>query len=181
MVIVPTIIDSVERAREMVEHLEVQAIGNLEPHFHFALLTDFADAETAELAEDGAILAAARSAIEELNQRYGETARFFLFHRRRQWNPQEGLYMGWERKRGKIEEFNRLLRGALDTSYDVQVGDLSVLPHVRYCLTLDSDTRLPRDVARQLVGILTHPLNRARFDSALGTRDVGATGSSSPE
>jgi cyclic beta-1,2-glucan synthetase len=168
MVIVPTILDSVERAREMVEHLEVQAIGNLEPHFHFALLTDFADAETAERPEDGAVLAAARTAIEELNQRYGEMARFFLFHRRRQWNPQEGLYMGWERKRGKIEEFNRLLRGAADTSYDVQVGDLSVLPHVRYCLTLDSDTRLPRDVARQLVGILTHPLNRPRFDPRVG-------------
>ena len=168
MVIVPTILDSVERARQLVEHLEVQAIGNLEPHFHFALLSDFKDADTAERPEDAPILAAARAGIEELNRRYGETARFFLFHRRRQWNPREGLYMGWERKRGKIEEFNRLLRGAVDTSYDIQVGELSVLPHVRYCLTLDSDTLLPRDVARQLVGILSHPLNRPRFDAKVG-------------
>jgi cyclic beta-1,2-glucan synthetase len=168
MVIVPTILDSVERARSMVEHLEVQAIGNLEPHFHFALLSDFKDADTQETAADAPILEAARQAIEELNQRYGETARFFLFHRHRQWNPREGMYMGWERKRGKIEEFNRLLRGAVDTSYDVQVGDLSVLPQVRYCLTLDSDTLLPRDVARQLVGILSHPLNRPRYDAGTG-------------
>ena len=72
--------------------------------------------------------------------------------------------MGWERKRGKIEEFNRLLRGATDTSYVLTVGDLSVLPHVRYCLTLDSDTRLPRGAPQALVGILAHPLNRARYD-----------------
>ena len=76
--------------------------------------------------------------------------------------------MGWERKRGKIEEFNRLLRGATDTSFAFHVGDLAVLPTVRYCITLDSDTRLPRDVARQLIGIITHPLNRARFDPRVG-------------
>ena len=76
--------------------------------------------------------------------------------------------MGWERKRGKIEEFNRLLRGATDTSFAVRVGDLSILPEVRYCITLDSDTRLPRDAARELVGIITHPLNRAVFDPAVG-------------
>src|SRR5205085_9805367 len=72
--------------------------------------------------------------------------------------------MGWERKRGKIEEFNHLLRGARDTTFTVQVGDLSILPQVRYCLTLDTDTRLPRDAARELVGIITHPLNRPGFD-----------------
>ena len=76
--------------------------------------------------------------------------------------------MGWERKRGKIEEFNRLLRGATDTSFAVMVGDLSVLPDVRYCITLDSDTRLPRGVARELIGIITHPLNRPTFDAAVG-------------
>jgi cyclic beta-1,2-glucan synthetase len=86
--------------------------------------------------------------------------------------------MGWERKRGKIEEFNRLLRGATDTSFAVQVGDLSVLPDVRYCITLDTDTRLPRDAARQLIGIITHPLNRARFDPRLG-RVTRATASCS--
>jgi cyclic beta-1,2-glucan synthetase len=168
MVIIPTMFDTVARAREMVDHLEVQAIGNLDPYFHFALLSDFVDADEAERPGDDAIVAAAREGIEALNARYGEAARFYLFHRKRQWNPREGRFMGWERKRGKLEEFNRLLRGAADTSYVVQVGDLSALPQVRYCLTLDSDTRLPRDVARQLVGILSHPLNRARFDASVG-------------
>jgi cyclic beta-1,2-glucan synthetase len=86
----------------------------------------------------------------------------------RQWNAQEGLWMGWERKRGKIEEFNRLVRGATDTSFVVQVGDLAILPQVRYCITLDSDTRLPRDAARQLIGIIRHPLNRPTFDPQVG-------------
>ena len=76
--------------------------------------------------------------------------------------------MGWERKRGKIEEFNRLLRGATDTSFAVPVGDLSILPQIKYCITLDSDTRLPRGVARELIGIITHPLNRPTFDPEVG-------------
>ena len=76
--------------------------------------------------------------------------------------------MGWERKRGKIEEFNRLLRGATDTSFVVQVGNLAVQPPVQYCITLDSDTRLPRDAARLLIGVITHPLNRPTFDPKAG-------------
>src|SRR6185369_10742025 len=94
--------------------------------------------------------------------------RFFLFHRTRQWNEQERLWMGWERKRGKIEEFNRLLRGATDTSFVLTVGTASILADVRYCITLDSDTRLPRDAAKQLIGIIAHPLNQPRFDERLG-------------
>ena len=170
MVIVPTILDSVEGVRDLIEHLEVQALGNLDPNIHFAILSDFRDAATETLPRDGEILAAARRGIEALNAKHAPdtTARFFLFHRTRQWNESEGLWMGWERKRGKIEEFNRLLRGATDTSFALHVGDMSVLPHVRYCITLDSDTRLPRDAARQLIGIITHPLNRPSFDPRSG-------------
>ena len=170
MVIVPTILDSVERVADLMAHLEVQALGNLDPHIHFAILSDFPDAPTETLPRDAEILAAARAAIDALNAKHaGEGGdRFFLFHRFRQWNEKEGLWMGWERKRGKIEEFNRLVRGATDTSFTVQVGDLSILPKVRYCITLDSDTRLPRDAARQLIGIITHPLNRPTFDPAAG-------------
>ncbi len=167
MVIVPTLFASVDGVRQMVEHLEVQALGNIDPHIHFAILSDFGDAATETLPGDTEILAAARAGIAELNARHGAD-KFFLFHRLRQWNVREGLWMGWERKRGKIEEFNRLLRGATDTSYAVVEGDLSVLPHVAYCLTLDSDTRLPRGVARELVGIITHPLNRATVDPRVG-------------
>ena len=107
-----------------------------------------------------------RAGVNALNARLGQGSsdRFHLFHRRRQWNAGEGSWIGWERKRGKIEEFNRLLRGATDTSYQVHVGDPAILPSVRYCITLDSDTRLPLHAARKLIGIIAHPLNRPSFD-----------------
>ena len=170
MVIVPTLLDSVERVDDLIAHLEVQALGNIDPHIHFAILSDFLDAPTETLPHDAEILEAARAGIAALNAKHadGGTDRFFLFHRLRQWNEREGLWMGWERKRGKIEEFNRLLRGATDTSFAVSVGDLTVLPQVKYCITLDSDTRLPRGVARELIGIITHPLNRATFNPRVG-------------
>ena len=169
MVIVPTLFDSVQRVNDLLAHLEVQALGNLDPHVHFAVLSDFRDAENETSPHDQEILDAARAGIAALNAKHADGgSRFFLFHRFRQWNAREGLWMGWERKRGKIEEFNRLLRGATDTSFSVMVGDLSVLPDVKYCITLDSDTRLPRGVARELIGIITHPLNRPTFDAAVG-------------
>ncbi len=169
MVIVPTLLTTVTGVDELIAHLEVQALGNLDPRIHFAILSDFADAPAAQMPEDESILAAARAGIDALNARHGEGRidRFYLFHRARRWNPGEGSWMGWERKRGKIEEFNRLLRGATDTGFRVQVGDLSVLPSIRYCLTLDSDTRLPRDAAKKLIGIIAHPLNRPHFDPGL--------------
>jgi len=170
MVVVPTMLTSVAGANALVEHLEVLALGNLDPRIHFALLTDFADAASGDTPKDEGLLAAAREGIEALNARYGDgrSDRFFLCHRRRQWNPGEGVWMGWERKRGKLEEFNRLLRGATDTSFSVHVGDPSVFPGVRYCITLDSDTRLPRDAAKTMIGIIAHPLNRPYFDPATG-------------
>ena len=120
--------------------------------------------------EDQIVAGATGERIRALNAKYssGGTDGFFLFHRMRQWNDQQGIWMGWERKRGKIEEFNRLLRGATDTSYGVQLGTLEVLPAVRYCISLDSDTRLPRDAARRLVGIAAHPLNRPHYDARAG-------------
>ncbi|HVP38628.1 MAG TPA: glycosyltransferase family 2 protein, partial [Candidatus Saccharimonadales bacterium] len=169
MVIVPTLISSVEGVRTLLEHLEVHALGNMDPRIHLALLTDFPDAEAESLPGEDEVLATAIAGVEALNARYApETGdRFYLFHRARQWNASEGVWMGWERKRGKIEEFNRLLRGAGDTSFTVQVGAPEILRRIRYCITLDSDTRLPRDAARELIGIIEHPLNRPRFDPGL--------------
>ncbi len=169
MVVVPTLLTSVRHVHALLEHLAVQALGNVDPRIHFAILGDFTDAPAAEMPDDRQILDAAREGIEELNARYGQgrSDRFYLFHRARRWNPQENSWMGWERKRGKIEEFNRLLRGATDTSYGLQVGDLSVLPKIRYCITLDADTRLPRNAARELIGIALHPLHRAWVDPKL--------------
>jgi cyclic beta-1,2-glucan synthetase len=169
MVVVPTLLTSVAGVAELLEHLEVLALGNVDSRIHFAILGDFADAPTAEAPTDEEILDAARAGVHDLNARLGagRTDRFHLFHRVRQWNPSEGSWMGWERKRGKLEEFNRLLRGAKDTSFRLHVGNPEVLPSVRYCITLDSDTRLPLHAARKLVGIIAHPLNRPSFDPRL--------------
>jgi cyclic beta-1,2-glucan synthetase len=177
MVIVPTILSSVSGTKDLVDHLQVQAIGNLEGNVYFAVLADLPDAEAPHLPGDEAILAAAREGIESLNLRHarGGNEVFYFFHRERRFNPREGRWMGWERKRGKIEEFNRLLRGATDTSYVARAGGSMCLPFVRYCLTLDTDTSLPRGALRTLVGILSHPLNRARVDPSTGlvTRGYG--------
>ena len=169
MVVVPTLLGSVAGVERLVAHLEVQALGNLDPHVHFAILSDLKDAPAAEMEGDSAILAAAQRGIEELNRRYpAEEDRFFLFHRDRKWNPNEAVFMGWERKRGKLEEFNRLLRGGAEGAFPVRAGDVSILPSVKFVLTLDTDTRLPRNVARTLIGILAHPLNRPVFDRSIG-------------
>src|SRR5439155_1412423 len=142
---------------------------------HFAILSDFADTRGPDTPEDAAILERARAGVEALNLKFGadHADRFFLFHRARQWNTREDAWIGWERKRGKIEEFNRLLRGATDTTFSTQVGSLDVLPSIRYCITLDSDTRLPRDAAKRLIGIIAHPLNQPQFDRRLGRVTAG--------
>ena len=170
MVVVPTMLTSTDSVAALLEHIEVLALGNFDPRIHFAILSDFVDADAEELSGDQPILAAARAGIERLNRRFrgDQGDRFFLFHRARLWNALEQAWMGWERKRGKIEEFNRLLRGATDTSFTVQVGELDILPSVRYCITLDTDTRLPRDAAKELIGIISHPLNRPHFDARTG-------------
>ncbi len=175
LVVVPTMLPDVQGVRDLIEHLEVQALGNLDPRFGFAILGDFLDAPSESQPDDDAILAEARAGIDALNLRHGVDGRgpFYFFHRKRRFNPKEGCFMGWERKRGKIEEFNRLLRGDAETSYTTAIGDLSVLPAVRFVLTLDRDTRLPRDAARDLVGILLHPLHRPRLDPVRGVVTEG--------
>ncbi len=169
MVVIPTLLTSPGGVTQLLEHLEVVALGNTDPHIHFALLTDFADAPQKEMPGDAELLEATRGGIAQMNQRLGEGRGnlFHLFHRVRQWNPGEGAWIGWERKRGKLEEFNHLLRGARDTSFTIHEGDATILPNVRYCITLDSDTLLPRNGARKLIGIIAHPLNRPHFDPRL--------------
>ena len=167
MVVVPSIVDSTARVDTLVDELEVRFLGNRDPHLHFALLTDFADALEETTEEDRRLIDHAQARVAELNERHGSD-RFFFFHRQRRWNASERRWMGWERKRGKLVEFNRLLRGAADTSFIVIHGDRSVLPSVRFVITLDSDTQLPMEAGRRLVGTLAHPLNTPRFDPAPG-------------
>jgi cyclic beta-1,2-glucan synthetase len=164
-VVVPTLIDSVDAVRDAVDHLEVQFLANRDDHLHYALLTDFTDAATEVCEGDAAILAAAQSAVRELNARYAPATddAFFLFHRERQWNASQQTWMGWERKRGKLEQFNSVLRGGAGHFVSV-VGRADVLQDCRYVITLDADTTLPPGAARQLVGAIAHPLNRAEFD-----------------
>jgi cyclic beta-1,2-glucan synthetase len=163
LVVVPVIADSVEHVTELVDQLEVRFFANRDRHLHFALLTDFADADAPAQPDDDRLVETAVRGIDRLNARHGEE-RFFLLHRERRWNPREGRWMGWERKRGKLHELNRLLRGATDTSFVVRHGNLAILPSVRYVITLDSDTQLPLEAGRTLVGTISHPLNRPRFD-----------------
>lgn len=169
MVVVPTLLGSVAGVENLLDHLEVQALGNLETNVHFALLSDFRDAPTATTGGDDEILAAAVAGVEALNGKYAPESgdRFFLFHRDRLWNEKEGVFMGRERKRGKLEEWNRLLRDPDAPGFRVKVGELSILPSVRFVLTLDSDSRLPRGAAKTLIGILGHPLNRPVVDPGL--------------
>ncbi|MDP9202491.1 MAG: carbohydrate-binding protein [Gemmatimonadota bacterium] len=169
-VVVPTLLGSVHGVEEALEHIEVQYLANRDLNLQFAILSDFTDSPTEHSPDDEEILAAAATGIKALNARYGLAGEdvFFLFHRPRLWNPKQGVWMGWERKRGKLAQFNRFLRGGAIDAFSTVVGDTSRLGFVRYVITLDSDTVLPRDVARLLVGTIAHPLNRAQYDSKVG-------------
>ncbi|MGH7584623.1 MAG: glucoamylase family protein, partial [Gemmatimonadales bacterium] len=169
-VVVPTLFPSVAAVHEALEHLEVQFLANREAHLHFALLSDFVDAPAETAPGDDEIVAAAAAGVRELNARYAPDTgdAFYLLHRPRRWNPQQGVWMGWERKRGKLAEFNRFVRGGAPGAFSVVVGDVAPLRQVRYVITLDADTVLPPDAAPLLVGALTHPLNRAEYDSTRG-------------
>ncbi|MDO5499625.1 MAG: glucoamylase family protein, partial [Propionibacteriaceae bacterium] len=166
LVVVPTLLTSTDGVEELIQRLEVHYLANLHGELYYAALTDWADADSAERDGDVALLDVALAGVRSLNARYGN--RFLLFHRQRTWNASEGVWMGWERKRGKLDELNRYLRGAGDTSYSVVEGRLP--GQFRYVITLDSDTLLPRDAARQLIAKMAHPLNRAQFDER--TRQV---------
>jgi len=169
-VVVPTLLGSVHGVEEALEHLEVQYLANRDPNLQFAILSDFTDSPTEHRPGDEEILAAAAAGIKALNGRYGLAGEdvFFLFHRPRLWNQKQGVWMGWERKRGKLAQFNQFLRGGAKNAFTTVVGDTSRLGLVRYVITLDSDTVLPRDVAQLLVGSIAHPLNRAQYDPKVG-------------
>jgi len=173
VVAVPTMLTNQADLEEQIERLEVHYLANPEGHLHFALLTDWADAPRDRMPGDDTLVEALAAGIEALNARYagppGGGARFLLLHRQRLWNAQEGRWIGWERKRGKLHELNRLLRGASDTSFISVRGRPPEVPEgVRYVITLDADTRLPTGTAYRLVGAMAHPLNRPRFARATG-------------
>ncbi len=173
LVVVPMLLTRHDDIEEQVERLEVHFLANPEGHLHFALLSDWADAPHERMPGDEDLLAALAAGMASLNQKYegppGAESRFFLLHRRRLWNEKEGKWIGWERKRGKLHELNRLLRGAKDTTFVPVDGQPPVVPQgIRYVITLDADTRLPKGSAYRLVGAAAHPLNRPFFDPGKG-------------
>ena len=202
LVVVPAMITSREEIDSLAHQLELHYLRNPEPGLLFALLTDFSDAESESLPEDEGLVQYAIAAIETLNAKYEcpspgndtggvpedghvEGARqdgaklFYFLHRKRLWNPSEGRWIGWERKRGKLHELNQLLRGGTNLSFTTLTGDMSAgsgaLQRVRFVITLDSDTILPRGAACRLAGTLAHPLNRAAFDDTTGQVVSGYT------
>jgi cyclic beta-1,2-glucan synthetase len=173
IVVVPTLLSSRADVEEQLERLEVHFLANPEGDIYFALLSDWVDAPRESMPSDAPLLAALAAGIERLNERYGSPPgggeRFLLLHRRRLWNEQQRKWIARERKRGKLHELNRLLRGATDTTFVPVNGRAPTAPDgVRYVITLDADTRLPKGAAYRLVGAMAHPLNRPRFDARKG-------------
>ncbi len=169
MVVVPTLLISAENAARLLEDLEIRYLANRDPNLRFGLLTDFPDSQTEEMESDAAVLAACVQGIERLNVRYGgkQQTPFYLFHRARRWNPQEGAWMGFERKRGKLNDLNRLLLGKGNFFHTV-VGDMHSLHEIRYVITLDTDTQLPRDTAAKMIAAMAHPLNQPALNPRTG-------------
>jgi cyclic beta-1,2-glucan synthetase len=184
VVVVPLLLGSVDAVDDALKHLEAQYLANRDPEIRFAILSDFTDAPTETAESDDAIVEAALAGIRALNEAHSTGARhpgadddappaapvspFYLFHRRRLWNSADSVWMGWERKRGKLAEFNAFASGINDHSFAIAEGDMGWLLGVRYVITLDADTQLPRDAAAALIGTMAHPLNRAEYDATRG-------------
>ncbi|TVP54307.1 MAG: glycosyltransferase 36, partial [Mongoliibacter sp.] len=172
LVVVPTLFSSPEDALRQIENIEIHSLANPDLRLQFAILSDFADAEEKYQKEDKAILEAAKNAIRELNEKYSSHYgnKFFMLHRERLWNETEGVWMGWERKRGKLEELNNVICDPNSkSSFAVFAGDfiasVSIIP-VRFVITLDADTKLPPGSAKKLISTISHPLNRALYDDS---------------
>lgn len=177
MVVVPTLLCTPDEINSLLAQLELHYLSNQGPNVTFALLTDFKDAPQEELPGENELLERAKTGVDALNKRYASEGAgpFSIFHRRRVWNPHEGCWMGWERKRGKLIEFNRLIRGSPSTTYHRIFSPPLDLDRIRAIVTLDADTLLPEGAVHRLVGTLAHPLNQPHFDTDTGTVISGYT------
>ncbi|TAN05203.1 MAG: cyclic beta 1-2 glucan synthetase [Rhodanobacteraceae bacterium] len=175
LVVVPWLLGNTQGLAEQLDTLEIRYLGNRDRNLHFALLTDFPDASERDMPGDAALLEAATAGIDRLNAKHplSGSTRFHLFHRPREWNPRQAVWMGFERKRGKLGDLNKVLRGTRpERAFSVVVGDVEALQAARYVITLDADTQLPPEAARKLVETMAHPLNRPWFSK--GSRRVVA-------
>ncbi len=169
-VVIPTLFGTVADVHEALDTLEVQFLANREEHLRFAVLSDFTDAAAETMPGDAAIIDAATAGINDLNLRHATDGQgpFHLLHRSREWNALEGVWMGWERKRGKLSNFNAVVQGRATKAFSFAAGDTAALVGVKYVITLDADTMLPPETAPSLIGALAHPLNRAVYDPQRG-------------
>lgn len=167
LVVVPMMLVNAATVHNEVEKLEIRYLANKEANLFFSLFTDYTDSVTLSREDDDRLLHLAQESLEALNQRHGDH-RFFLFHRERTWSDSEQKFIGWERKRGKLEELNRLIDGTRpkDAERLVYLGEPDQLADVRFVITLDSDTQLPHGTARRMIETLAHPLNQPRLDAA---------------
>jgi cyclic beta-1,2-glucan synthetase len=190
VIAIPALLSHPSDIESVLQQMELHYLGNADPQIRFILLTDFVDAPQLEMPGDQALLELTKAGIHTLNKRYARETDdlFYLFHRQRRWNSSENCWMGWERKRGKLVELNRLILGGTTepgmtpaeknvggTSSNLLIGDLDFLSKTKYVITLDDDTFLPPDGARRLISTLAHPLNRAEFDPDTGKLISGYT------
>jgi cyclic beta-1,2-glucan synthetase len=177
LVVIPSLLSNAAEVKSLLKQVELHFLRSQDAHLYFALLTDLLD--TPQQRESGAdpLVAQVSAGIRALNEKHhrATSGPFYLFHRDPKWNPREERWMGWERKRGKLHELNLLLRGGAETAFSVQTGDLDVLRELKYVITLDADTLMPREAAHRLVATLAHPLNRAEFDPRSGAVIAGYT------
>lgn len=167
LVVVPTLLNNSQNIKKLLEEIEVRFLANRDENLQFGLLTDFCDAFTQTMPEDEMLLEQVKKGIKALNEKYQSSSKndiFFLFHRPRLKNNQEQVWMGYERKRGKLGDLNALLRDQCHSHFSSIVGNITTLLSVKYVITLDTDTQLPRDSARQFIGAMAHPLNQAFYD-----------------
>jgi cyclic beta-1,2-glucan synthetase len=163
-VVVPTLIESIEKAKKLIINLETYYLGNKNENLYFAILGDFKDSDREIETEDELISRFCIDEIQKLNMKYGEgNGRFFFLCRHRMFNEKENKWLGWERKRGKLEEFNKFIREDRSTTYSILSEGVEKLTEVKYVITLDGDTVLPRESAKVLVGAMMHPLNKAHI------------------
>ncbi|HEX5669076.1 MAG TPA: cyclic beta 1-2 glucan synthetase, partial [Chitinophagaceae bacterium] len=166
IVVIPAMLNSIEQLESLVESIEVYFLANRDEYLHFGLLTDFPDSQTETMPEDEQILSWTKQKIEDLNKKYNsrDNSIFFLLHRPRKWNRIDKIWMGYERKRGKLTDLNGILRGEGKDRFSLIVGNQQLFPDIKYVITIDSDTQLPRDSARSIVASMAHPLNKPHFD-----------------
>lgn len=166
LVVIPTMLSSEAYIEELVEGLEIRYLANREQNLHFGLLTDFLDAESETMPQDASLVELVKKRITELNEKYTtpESNTFYLFHRPRVWNPQEKKWMGYERKRGKLSALNAFLRDRDRNDFSVVAGDQNALTNIKYVITLDSDTQLPRESIWKFIATMAHPLNHPIYD-----------------